>query len=405
MATNIVMVMAAIAVFAFSLQPKVLKSSRWRATVTPLASIIGSGFLVAGPILSHAMGNWAWLGMTFLCGVAYLFGVTIRRNIANVEPLLKDNPPRTLDLLERASNLALSFAYFISVAYYINLLAAFGLRGAGVIDETLTRVIATVIIGALGAIGFFRGLRHMENVELVAVGAKLSLIGAVIIALVWWATSSALHGGIHLPEIEHRTGYHELRVLLGLVILVQGFETSRYLGDAYDPAMRISSMRYAQWLSTVIYIVFILLMTPLFTGRLPPEGGETAIITLLKPVASYATPMIIVAALASQLSAAVADMNGAGGLLDNALPEKYAPRWGYLMTAVIAIAITWAANIFEIIVFASKAFVIYYALQATTAAYMARRRHKLFSWGVVIYALVAILAFAIVLLGAPAEGG
>lgn len=50
------------------------KSRLWRATTTPLASIIGSGFLVLGPILDKSYGNLAALVMLALCAVAYLFG-------------------------------------------------------------------------------------------------------------------------------------------------------------------------------------------------------------------------------------------------------------------------------------------------------------------------------------------
>ncbi|HHC30178.1 MAG TPA: hypothetical protein ENK80_06440, partial [Rhodobacterales bacterium] len=42
----------------------------WRAMITPLASIIGSGFLVLGPVLNHAYGLWAPAAMAVLCVVA-----------------------------------------------------------------------------------------------------------------------------------------------------------------------------------------------------------------------------------------------------------------------------------------------------------------------------------------------
>ena len=34
-------------------------SSNWKATVTPLASIMGSGFLVSAPLLAGIVGNLA----------------------------------------------------------------------------------------------------------------------------------------------------------------------------------------------------------------------------------------------------------------------------------------------------------------------------------------------------------
>ncbi len=67
------------------------------------------------------------------------------------------------------------------------------------------------------------------------------------------------------------------------------------------------------------------------------------------------TPLVIVTALASQLSAAIADMNGAGGLIRSASSNRINVKWGYAATATVAILITFTANIFEIIVYASKA--------------------------------------------------
>jgi hypothetical protein len=405
LASDIVIALAAVALAVITLRPGVLKSRRWRATVTPLASIIGSGFLVAGPILSHAAGRWAWVAMAGLCAIGYLFGAAIRRNIEEVEPLLAQGAPPALAWLERASDLALAFAYFISVAYYLNLFAAFGLKGAGVVDPNATRLVATAVIGTIGAVGFLHGLRWMEHIELVAVGIKLALIGALTAALAWLAADAWLHGEFAIPTLDHSTGFAELRVLLGLVILVQGFETSRYLDDEYTAATRIRTMRYAQWLSTAIYVVFILLMTPYFTGHLPQVGGETAIIDMLRPVGTLVAPLIVIAALASQLSAAVADMNGAGGLLGTATPPRFTVRWGYFTTACVAIGVTWAADIFEIITLASKAFVIYYGLQSATAVYVASRRAPR-RWGrIAVYSLAVLLALAVVVLGVPAEGG
>jgi hypothetical protein len=76
-------------------------------------------------------------------------------------------------------------------------------------------------------------------------------------------------------------------------------------------------------------------------------------------------------AIASQLSAAVADMNGAGGMLVGATSQKISAPAGYILTAVAALFFTWSANVFAIIVYASKAFVIYYGLQCGLAALVA----------------------------------
>lgn len=401
MAANDFILAGAALLFAGLLfQPKLLGSPLWRATVTPLASIIGSGFLVAGPILAHVAGHWAWLAMMALCAVGYLFGAVIRHNIAYVELELASHPGRLVQGLEGASGLALSAAYFVSVAYYLNLFAAFGLRLGAIIDPGWIRIAATVVIAAVGIIGAFGGLKALERVEVGAVALKLSVIGGLLVVLTV-ASALALRGGTFVwPTVSHPSGAHELAVLLGLVILVQGFETSRYLGQAYDPQTRIRTMSWAQWISTGIYLGFMVLITPYFSGRLPAVGGETGIIDMLRPVGALVAPLLILAALASQLSAAVADTNGAAGLLSESTGRRIAVGMGNLLVATAAIAITWMADIYEIIAIASKMFVAYYGLQSIQAALSAVRSSQ---YGrAAVFALGVLVALAVILFAVPA---
>lgn len=86
---NAVAAVACTLVIALLLSPHVLKSRTWRATSTPLASIIGSGFLVALPILTQLVGSWAIVPMIALLLGAYLIGGAVRYNIAHVEPELE----------------------------------------------------------------------------------------------------------------------------------------------------------------------------------------------------------------------------------------------------------------------------------------------------------------------------
>jgi hypothetical protein len=403
---SVLMIPTAFAVAAVTLRPTLLHSPLWRATVTPLASIIGSGFLVSGPVLAHVAGNWAWAAMLALVAAAYLIGSAIRSNILTVEPLLEGHTPRVVAWFEHASDLALAFAYFVSVTYYLNLLVAFGLRAGGIIDADIARWFSTVIIGVLGAIGMRGGLLALEGVESRAVGVKLALIGGLLMALAFAGGLALLNGDLRLTPTAHTTGAHEIGILLGLLILVQGFETSRYLGEQYDRSTRVKTMRFAQLSSAAVYVAFIVLITPYFTGRLPAAGGETAIIDMLAPLGALAAPLIIVAALASQLSAAVADMNGASGLLSAASRDRMPVSVGYLVVAVVAIGITWVADIFEIIVYASKAFALYYALQGGLAFLLAVRAESGPKWGrAAVFAGAALLSVLVLAFGVPAEGG
>ena len=406
MIASIVAAAVAALLALLTLRPKLLKSGMWRATVTPLASIIGSGFLVAGPILGHAAGHWAFAGMIALCAISFVFGEAIRDNIERVEPLLEqDNPPHYIVVLERLSDLALILAYFVSVAYYLYLFSAFALKGVGIVDETYARMITTAVTAGLGVLGLFGGLRWLEHVELGAVGLKLALIGGLVAAIAWAVGADTVAGTLALRPTANTSGMESVEILLGLIILVQGFETSRYLGEAYDRHTRVTTMRRAQIIAFVIYIVFVALITPYLDGVLPAEGGETHIISLLQGIGFIVAPFVIAAALMSQLSAAVADMNGASGLVRQTSKARLSSAVGYVLTAGVAIAITWAADIFAIIVYASKAFVLYYGIQAVTAAVVEVRDSDETRWSrVALFAGATLLAVAVLVLGRSAEG-
>ena len=63
-----------------------------------------------------------------------------------------------------------------------------------------------------------------------------------------------------------------MRLLTGILLIVQGVETSRYLGAEYDAKTRIHTMRYALLLSAAIYLLFIGLSLPLLTGYQEPRS-------------------------------------------------------------------------------------------------------------------------------------
>lgn len=397
-ATNIALIVGTALAASVCFRPKVLRSRNWRATVTPLASIIGSGFLVVGPILADIAGSRAWLAMIALCAIGYLYGAAIRHNIRYVQPDLADVTGSTAQI-EHLSDLALALSHFISVAYYLNLFAAFGLRIAGVEDQVAIRIVASAAIATIGAIGYRGGLGALERLEVATVGIKLSVIGGLLASLaIAYGTAVAHHSVI--AATGHDSTLHAIQVVLGLVILVQGFETSRYLEEEYDAATRCRTMRRAQWFSSAIYLLFVFMVSQWFHGALRPVGGETQIIDMLRPLGAAAGPLLIVAAIASQSSAAIADMNGAGGLLREATGKRIPVATGNLATALAAIAITWSADIFEIITYASKAFVGYYGLQSFQAA---RSAWFQCSYGrTVLFAGGVLLAICIIMFAVPA---
>jgi hypothetical protein len=384
-----------VSVLVLLLAPAVRLRDGWRATVTPLASIIGSGFLVVGPILSDVAGRWASGAMLGLCALAWLFGSAVRFNILRAELLTANGGHPQLQRIDRFAELCLALAYFISVAYYLNLLGAFLLKGAGVVDPVLARGVTTAILLALAALGWRRGFRGVERVEIYAVSFKLAVIAGVLAALgaVWLVDPAARH----LPPQHVTPGWRELRTLLGCVILVQGFETSRFLGKSYPAALRVRSMRWAQLLSTAIYVAFIALLLP----HVPPGHAgsaieETEIIDIVGQLAELLGLLLVAAAVASQLSAAIADMSGAGGLL-NELAPWMPPRRAYVAVAAVAIGLTWSVDLFGIIAIASRAFAVYYALQCGLASMLATAQPLRRT----LYAIGVALALVVVLFGLP----
>ena len=365
--SNFVLPGVALAVVVVLFLPRVRNATLWRATVTPLASIIGSGFLISGPLLSHVVAAWAPVAMLGILLVAFAIGAVIRFNIIHAEPLLADvGHSHAVKPLQRLSDLALGFAYIVSVAFYVRLLASFVLRFGGHRDAVIENVLTTVVLLFIAIVGWFRGLGGLEKVEEAAVAIKLAIIAALLIGLFgfdwhWLASDQTL-----IDPNENLTGMERLRLLAGLLLIVQGFETSRYLGNAYDPAMRVRSMRLAQLIAGGIYLLFVITGLPLLM-EFHGIADETAIITLAGRVAEILPALLILAAVMSQFSAAVADTVGAGGLFSELSGSRLSSRLGYIGLVAVAILLVWTGNVFDIVTLASRVFAAYYLLQCLVA--------------------------------------
>jgi len=390
----------AFAVACVLLAPRIRNAAFWRATVTPLASIIGSGFLVVAPLLGSLVGTaatWAILGIVI---AAYAIGAVVRFNIRFAEPLIETDNHNLLHMTERLSNVVLTVAYVISVAFYIRLLSAFVLRAFGLLSELSANLLTTGILLFIGLIGWYRGLRGLEQLEEWAVTIKLAIITALLVGLAHYDVIHGFGSGSLLTE--SRSVFEQLRMLGGMLLVIQGFETSRYLGNEYSANTRIQSMRLAQLLSAVIYVGFVWLVTPLLYLIPPGNMGETAIIDLVGTVALVLPMMLVIAAAMSQFSAAVADTLGAGGLVVEETDQRVSPRASYLILVGLAIALVWVANVFEIITLASRAFALYYLAQVfvamqtaqgigTTVQYLYRQA----GFGLIGAVLLWIVIFAI----------
>jgi hypothetical protein len=377
--------------------PRVANAKLWRATITPLASIIGSGFLVLGPILAKAYGLWTPLAMALLCLVAYAIGASVRFNILALE---RSGHGALTSRIEAAASWVLSFAYIISVAYYLNLLGAFAVSLTPWDTELAARGVTSAVFIGILSVGWSKGFAAMERMEQISVGLKLSIIAGLLFGLLWFFANQTVNDALIFTPAS-TTGWSGITLLFGLLVTVQGFETSRYLGEDYSAATRVRSMRLAQILSAGIYMIYVVLMSYVFAPA-QIETSETAIIDLMVLVSPVLPVMLIIAALAAQFSAAVADTSSAGGLMSELTKGRFPVKVGYAVLTGLGLVLTWGMDVFEIISWASKAFAAYYMLQAAIAVCLARREQQ--SWHIVaFFSVVTLFAACVMVFGAAVE--
>ncbi len=367
MLLNTIAIVITVVVGIILFNHKIRLSSQWRATVTPLASIIGSGFLIVAPLLHSIMGKWALLGMVVLSIFAYSLGGVIRFNIRYAEEYIASNVEGKIAKLEVIGQWFLGGAYAISVAFYISLFSAFIFDRIGVTDLTIIKLITTLILLVIMVIAWLRGAKGLEVIELYAVTIKLAIIVGVLVALLSYDISTGTAWFQHNPISE--LGLIEtLSILAGMLMVTQGFETTRFMGGQYSVTQRIKAVKYSQNIATLLYVLFIGLTCPIFLTFPIVELNETTISHTLGQAVWILPFLLLIAATASQLSAALADTIGGGGLLKELIKFSLSTNIYYMLVILLAIALVWSADVFQIINLASKGFALYYLVQTIIAS-------------------------------------
>jgi hypothetical protein len=403
MLLNIVICFILVAVFAVLIMPRVRNNKNWDSMVTPLASIIGSGFLVSVPLLASSVGLWSLPAIAVLTAVAFLFGGAVRYNIRYGEQVFSSpHSNRAIKSVETLSHIVLTGAYFISVAYYLVLLSAFGMKLVGIESDWLGKAIATALVTGICLVGAIRGLSDVEHAEEFTVSANLAAIAALLVGLVIF--------NLNLPEGYDWSGGNQdtrnfnwdtIRFLMGLLIIVQGFETTRFMGDLYDQETRIRAMRRAQITASLVYLVFFALMVPLFP-YFTSSADVAGFIQVIERVSPWLPFIVTGGAIASQFSASVADSIGASGLIHDTSEKSVSSQHAYILIGVIAVLVIWATDVTSIVSLASRAFAFFYALQCAVAALLARDRKN---WArLALFSTLGLIALTITVFGIPAAG-
>ena len=171
------------------------------ASVTPLASIFGSGFLIIVPVLERSLGALAVFGAIVVTLVAWFVGSAIRHNIAVIEPALAAGRLSETDTrLERLSDVAIALAYVVSVALYLRIMAEYIVDYTGfAIDGAASSIVASLAVLIIVLVGLFRGFAGLDLMERLALGAVLVLTTALGIAFVVEDGARLAGAGIDLP--------------------------------------------------------------------------------------------------------------------------------------------------------------------------------------------------------------
>lgn len=379
------------------------RTDGWRATVTPLASIIGSGFLICGPLLAREFGSAALLAMAALLAIAYAAGWVIRFNIVHVEEYLAGAAFNdAIAWTARLTQGVLALAYAVSVAYYLKLLAEFSLKPLAIDPASrplAANVIVTVIIAALTLLALGGSLRKVEHVAHGTVSLKIGIIAGLLVALaIAWVSK-----GLADPLPPARVSWASVPMLLGLIITVQGFETSRYLGHDYPAALRIRTMRRAQWIASAIYLAFIALLTPFLTRAAATEG-VAGILDIMELIAPALGLFVLAGAVSSQLSAAVADSIGSGGLVNEVSRRRISVPLAFTLAGALAVLVVWLTDPFEVVALSSRAFALFYAMQCVLALMVSVRRGAGSLAQRCGFLAIGVICLVAVFVGAPAEG-
>jgi hypothetical protein len=404
---NIILVVIAAIVLLFMLHPRLTKSESWQATLTPLSSIIGSGFLIIAPLLASVVGAYSSLAVMGIVVLAYVIGDVIRFNITHAEPLLHDKKAHpVIHKIDLFANTVLSFAYVTAVAFYLSLLSSFLLTYIGFGDSpSLERSLTTIIIVFIATMGFIRGLGGLEKLEAYSMSIQLSIVAALLIGIFVYDYNFIQSERSLTFDVQDRGWITKACILCGILLVVQGFETSRFLGEKYSAEIRVQTMRRAQLISGTLYVVSVIALMPI-VQHLNLANIQIAEIVSATGLAATVLPlMLIVAAIMSQFSAAVADTVGAGCLASESSGGKVSTNKGYLFVSLFAITLVWTADLLEIISFASRAFALYYLLQCVVALIASHHYYerKAYCLHCTHFATVATILAFIVVFAIPAK--
>jgi hypothetical protein len=305
--------------------------------------------------------------MLGICLLAIATGFAIAYNIRHYEPLEHTDDP--VNRVAHVSRWALTFASVINIAYYTLLLITLVLWPLKLYSVTNLAIGGVVLLVALIVVGMAGGMDWLNNLGNKTTAFNLSAVVAVVTAFIVYNIQEWLGGRWDLGQADTAISGEDFRKIIGLFAIVQGFEASRYIGARFGKELRITTMRLAQVISSVVFVVFVASVLILYVQVQTDFSGESIFIVADK-VGDLMPWLILLAAIGSQTSAIInATMSRSDMLVDHNMPR----RWTFVVLLGPAIAIFLLVDITEAVALASRVFAAYFLLQAVIAWILARR--------------------------------
>lgn len=384
--------LAGLAAFLYS--SRVQTSARYQATVVPLSNIMDVGFIVMAPAIVLLAGYSAPLVMLGICLAAIATGFAISYNIRHFEPL-KGTGDRLL-IVGRISRYALAFASIINIAYYTMLLITLALWPLGAYSERNLAIVGVLVLVGLIIVGLAGRLDDLNRIADKTTAFNIAAVVAVVVAFGVYNLIEAISGTWAPPPSDTVIDATALRQIIGLFAIVQGFEAARYIGSRFAGELRISAMRVAQVIATVVFVALLAFVLILFV-QVPAPFNATGIFIVSDEVGDLMPWLILLAALGSQTSAIIGATMSRSDMMT--AETDLSRRTTIVLLLVPAIAVFLLTDVALAVSLASRVFATYFVFQAAIAWTLALRRGN---WPAIGgFTLIALTMAVIAVLGLP----
>jgi hypothetical protein len=326
--------------------------------------------------------------------VAIAAGLAIAYNIRNYEPV--EGEGGRPDRLERISEWSLLGASMVNIAYYTMILMMLIQLPFDWDSVNGRTVMGIALLAVLVVIGMSGGMDWLNQAGNRTTAFNLAAVIGIVIAFLVANVQEALGGRWDLgpsPDL----GTEEIRKMVGLFAIVQGFEASRYIGVRFGSERRVSTMRVAQVVSTIVFVLFV--VTLLLAFLPPPPGIEddaSAIFAVSALVGDMLPWLLLLAALGSQTSAIIGATSSRSDMLVN---HKISRTTTFPIILIPAIMLVIFVDVNMAVNLASRVFAAFFTIQASLALILASRKKNW--WAVAGFAGVALVMLTIMVFGLP----